>query len=195
MQLYAFMPFPSNWQTYSLLKDSVQTELKALYPNIPIVFSEKVRAAWNGNKVGFLLYAETTDGYRIASTAEFEAPEPELNNYVHTVKNYGIETVQKLRLELRHKGVVDEHLADQLVIFMALATSTAARLEWEKENLSQQKCTISTGPLTSHTITAIRLSEAMLGDINFTIRPRCGRGFIVTCERKLSDKLKIFNEY
>jgi len=159
-----------------------------LYPKVPIDIIKRANGAWNGAKSGCLLYSETTEGHRIAATVKFEIPSIEEGDETNLAKFYSTELVRKLRDELSHGGVVDEHLADQVIILMALATSdeTAISGRWvgRHPEVSQRGYTISTGPLTLHTLTAMRISEIALQDVEFSVRDRNGKGFIVTCERK-----------
>jgi RNA 3'-terminal phosphate cyclase len=165
----------------SALKDAVQRELNKFYPNIPISFLDRGSIPLNSKKVGVLLYAETIEGYRIAATVEFEDSDLELSNFEERVTYHGSKLVRKLRIELAHKGVVDEHLADQLILIMALATSRDTSAHGA---VGRQKCTILTGPLSLHTLTAMKISETLLGDIEFLAEDRSDRSLVVICKRR-----------
>lgn len=163
----------------------VETGLKKFYPNIPITFLQRDVIHFGSEKVGALLYAETTEGYRIAATIEFDGLG--LDNVKARLNYYGSKLIRKLKVELAQNGAVDEHLADQLIIYMALVTShdiSAADTgndPCNPKNKHGRRCTIATGPVTFHTLTAMRISETFLGDVKFSVQDR-DNGVVVTCE-------------
>ncbi|XP_016938988.1 RNA 3'-terminal phosphate cyclase [Drosophila suzukii] len=78
----------------------------------------------------------------------------------------GSETSGQLAQYLRKEICVDEHMQDQLIIYMALAVG-----------LSRMR----TGPLTKHTRTAIHVAEQLTG-VKFDVAVESGGHTIVTCE-------------
>jgi len=161
--------------------------------NAPIAFIDTPNAVANSSKLGLLLYAQTTKGHRIAATIEFEVPQVKSAEHFGQVKLCGREIVTELEAELAHGGVVDQYLADQIVIFMALATSSIPN--WYKYRGAKKQrdgtCTarrreLLTGPLSLHTKTAMNIAEKMVGDIIFSTRRHEGGGIIVTCDKKLT---------
>ena len=95
--------------------------------------------------------------------------------------------VEKLVNQITAGGCVDEHVQDQLIIFMGLAAGIS---------------TIRTGPLTEHTNTAIHFVEMLLGvcrsiacyqyaccahpsscaQAKFTVTPSDNDTFLIACE-------------
>jgi RNA 3'-terminal phosphate cyclase len=144
--------------------------------------SRKRPNAFQFRKVGILLYAETSEGYRIASTVQFEEPNLKLGNFTDRVVYYRSKLVRNLQVELAHGGVVDEHLAHQSIVLMALATTSADNAHMGKKTFSQS-CTISTSALMLHTVTAMRIVETFLADIKFWVQDRDESRRVVVCER------------
>jgi len=93
-----------------------------------------------------LLWAETSTGCIISGNA--------ISNKKETPEEVGQNAAEKFIRNIKHGGCVDEHLQDQLIIFMALA-----------ENRSK----LVTGPITLHTRTAIHFVEVMSG-VKFHIK-------------------------
>eukprot|EP01046_Picozoa_sp_COSAG06_P035936 COSAG06_NODE_3915_length_4773_cov_6.394309_5_plen_285_part_00 len=86
----------------------------------------------------------------------------------------GVAAAEALLRELAHGGAVDEHLADQLVVFMALAAGRSRLL---------------TGPLSMHTQTALHLAGGELtgGGCKIEVEDLDGRGHeagnnLITCD-------------
>lgn len=106
----------------------------------------------------------------------------------------GAEVVQKLESQLAHGGIVDENLVDQVLIFMALATSHVSSSFHGSSCVEHQTCDpnlvrhckLLVGPLSTHTESAIRIAETMLGYIVFLTRTYEGVGTVLTCETKAS---------
>jgi hypothetical protein len=171
----------------------VQDELIKNNIKTPIAFVDTASTLPNSGKLGLLLYAQTTKGHRIAVTIEFEVFQGNSAKFLDQVKLYGVEIVHKLEAELAHGGLVDEHLADQLIIFMALSTSCVSNsnkyLGADKQrdgSCMGRRCEVLAGPLTPHTETAMRIAETMLGDIVFSTKRHKGIGMVVTCEHRLA---------
>jgi len=79
--------------------------------------------------------------------------------------------VNWLMKQISHGGVVDEYLADQIVIFMALASlNTGERSE------------VLVGQISLHTKTAMRIAETMLRNIIFSVE-KLDRGYLMICNR------------
>ena len=88
-------------------------------------------------------------------------------------------------------GVVDEYLADQIVIFMALATSGAnPPIAIERGAVGgemvgkRRRCEVLVGEVSLHTETAMRIAEMMLDNITFDVEKREGGRSLIVCERK-----------
>ncbi|KAH7099530.1 RNA 3'-terminal phosphate cyclase [Auriculariales sp. MPI-PUGE-AT-0066] len=105
---------------------------------------EDDRAAF-GCGSGIILWAETESGCVITGAA--------LGRRGRSAEDVAREAVDELGTNLAHGGCLDEYLQDQLIIFMALADGQSS---------------ISCGPLTMHTRTAIWVAEQMT-DATFQI--------------------------
>ncbi|KAG1835629.1 RNA 3'-terminal phosphate cyclase domain-containing protein [Suillus variegatus] len=111
-----------------------------------------------GSGGGILLFAETDNGCVIGgSSVSTKSRDPE---------EIGKEAAEELLRNLRHDGCVDEHLQDQIIIFIALAKG---------------RSTIKTGPLTDHTITAIKIAEQMTG-ATFHLQQNPSGFVIISCD-------------
>jgi len=111
-----------------------------------------------GSGGGILLFAETDNGCVIGgSSVSTKSRDPE---------EIGKKAAEELLRNLRHDGCVDEHLQDQIIIFIALAKG---------------RSTIKTGPLTDHTITAIKIAEQMTG-ATFHLQQNPSGFVIISCD-------------
>jgi len=100
--------------------------------------------------------------------------------------------VRKLLEQLSLSGVVDEYLADQIVIFMALAASganppVAVERGTQGEGERRRRCEVLVGEVSLHAETAMRIAEMMLGNIKFSVETRSG-GMVIICEKKVSSE-------
>jgi len=91
-----------------------------------------------GNGNGIILMAETSTGCLLASTA--------LGKKGVSAERVGQEAAEKLIQNIQSGSTCDEHLQDQLIIFMALAKG---------------KSSVLCGPITLHTQTAIHIAETL----------------------------------
>ncbi len=89
---------------------------------------------------GIALWAETTSGLTLGGNALGERGKP--------AERVGEEAARRLLRELQGKGAVDAHLADQLVVWMALA---------------EGPCEITTSALTDHMRSAAEVAAALAG--------------------------------
>lgn len=115
--------------------------LKKKYPNVDVNI-EPVQEPDNksrGNGSGIMVIAESKTGCRLAGSALGRKGVP--------AEEVARNAVDELTNNLQHGGCVDDHLQDQLVIFMALA-----------KGHSSLRC----GPLTMHTQTAIYVAEKIM---------------------------------
>jgi RNA 3'-terminal phosphate cyclase len=106
--------------------------------------------------------------------------------------------VRKLLHQLSLSGVVDEYLADQIVIFMALAGSGAnppiaverGTEATQGEGGRRRRCEVLVGEVSLHAETAMRIAEMMLGNIKFSVERRGegGGGMVIVCEKKVSSE-------
>jgi RNA 3'-terminal phosphate cyclase len=96
----------------------------------------------------------------------------------------GVQVVRDLEDQLTHGGVVDMYLADQIVIFMALATSGYTQSKNCPHPTKHRRCEILVGKVSLHTITAMRVIERLLTDIAFSLEDKEGLGMVIICEIK-----------
>lgn len=85
-------------------------------------------------------------------------------------KSKGIQVVQNLEEQLSHGGAVHTYLTDQIVIFMALATSGYKQSSSCEPCPDNGRCGVSVGKVSLHTTTAIKVAERLLPDIMFSIQ-------------------------
>jgi RNA 3'-terminal phosphate cyclase (ATP) len=121
---------------------AAKNELKQAFENVQINI-ESVREPDRlrfGNGTGLIIFAETTTGCLLSGSA--------LGKRGVSSEEVAKEATQALIKDLREMNCLDEHMQDQVIIFMALA-----------EGESRLKC----GALTDHTKTAIHYSELITG--------------------------------
>lgn len=140
-----------------------------------------------------LLYAQTSLGHRIASTTMLEIPtrtqQSTLSKAEVKARERGAGVVRKLLQQLALGGAVDEYLADQIVIFMALATGgidPPIAIERALDGIvhKKRKCEVLVGEISLHTETAMRIAEMMVPRIMFSTKKVEGVGIIMICESK-----------
>jgi len=107
---------------------------------------------------GIVLWAETDNGCVIGGSC--------VSTRDKDPSQVGEEAAQSLLDNLQHDECVDEHLQDQMIIFMALA---------------EGKSTVRTGPLTEHTRTAIHVAELMT-TARFTVEEIGSGAHTIACE-------------
>lgn len=124
------------------------------------VYEENQDVAAMGNKCGgIILGCKTTTGCILGGSA--------LNGRQLTPQNVGEKAATEITTMIKNRICVDEHVQDQLIIFMALAKGTS-------------KIRMST-PLTLHTQTAIYVVE-LITKVSFIIRNSDdGKSCIVEC--------------
>lgn len=143
---------------------------------------ESSAAECDGSATGILIFAETSESHRIAASIVFDTPTDEEISMVEFARLKGKEVVRKLAKELDPPRVVDEYLLDQLVIFMALATSGREPRSTRPSRRRERRCEILIGQMSTHAETAIRIAEIMLGNIRFRTEHRQGVGLALVCE-------------
>ncbi|CAG8791195.1 24325_t:CDS:2, partial [Gigaspora rosea] len=116
------------------LSNASLPELNNIKPDIEINI-EKITF---GKGHDILLWAETSSGCIISGNA--------VSNRGQSPVDVGKIAAEELLRNIKHGGCVDEHLQDQLIIFMAIA---------------EGKSQIVTGPISLHTRTAIHFAEIM----------------------------------
>lgn len=140
-----------------------------------------------------LLYAETANGHRIASSTLVEIPmraQPgSLSKQEVKARDRGTNLVRRINEQISLGGITDEYLADQIVVFMALATSgIAPPLASERgvnvDGGAKRRCEVLVGEVSLHSETAMRIAEKMLDNITFSTKKVEGSGIIMVCERK-----------
>eukprot|EP00794_Sanderia_malayensis_P007830 gene7830-8680_t len=121
--------------------------LREVFPSVPIQLNSHQFAARDafGTGCGIMIIAETTTGCLLSGSALGKKGLP--------AEQVGALAAEILLRNLQQQACVDEHLQDQLIIFMALATGKSA---------------IKTGPVTLHTQTAIHIAE-LLTEAKFTV--------------------------
>ena len=130
---------------------------------VPIDIAVDVDDSSHSSGGGLTLWATTDSGSVLAGSALLELPRASHKRPrggggrgggkakplgVGLGADVGTAAAESLLKELRTGGAVDEHLADQLVVFMALAAGRSSVL---------------TGPLSLHTRTAIHFATALTG--------------------------------
>jgi len=87
---------------------------------------------------------------------------------------------------------MDEYLADQIIIFVALATSGAIPpiaidrgIVKDGDGQKKRRCEILVGEISLHTETAMRIAEDILGNIIFSTEKHESGGVMIVCEKKL----------
>jgi RNA 3'-terminal phosphate cyclase len=142
-----------------------------------------------------LLYAQTTNGHRIAASSMLEIPtrvQPgTLPKQEVKARERGSEVVQRLIRQISFGGITDEYLADQIVIFMALATSgdnppiaIERGIDGEEGKKKKRRCEVLVGEVSLHTETAMRIAETMLGNVIFSTK-KIDDGVVMVCEKKI----------
>jgi hypothetical protein len=137
----------------------------------------------DGSATSILIFAETSELHRIAASIVFETPaDLDIFSIVELARLKGEEVVRKLAKELDPPRVVDEYLLDQVIIFMALATSGLEPRSTTRRR-EERRCEILVGEMSSHTQTAIKIAEIMLGNIVFRTEYIEGVGLTLACEQ------------
>mmetsp|Transcript_43157 Transcript_43157/g.70068 ORF Transcript_43157/g.70068 Transcript_43157/m.70068 type:complete len:376 (+) Transcript_43157:92-1219(+) len=145
------------------MASAAQTALKArLGKKVPI--EQDIRIDPSTNRVGqgtaIICVAETSTGCLLAGSG--------LGERGVTAEKVGEGAANMLLANLDHGECVDEHLQDQVIIYMALANGRSR---------------IRTGPLTLHTETSIAVAEA-LTQAKFQVSPVPGSegAFLIECD-------------
>lgn len=107
---------------------------------------------------GIILFAELTSGAIIGSDS--------LGKINKSAERVGYETARSLIEQLKTSCPIDEHLGDQLIVYMALA-----------DGFSE----IRVGELTLHTVTCIHVSEQVT-DAKFEVFGEVGKQATITCK-------------
>ncbi|KAI0670657.1 RNA 3'-terminal phosphate cyclase [Trametes maxima] len=135
----------------SLVQSGISHELI----NIEAVREKPADAVGSGS--GIVLWAETEEGCIFGGSA--------LGGKGTDPKDVGRGAAEELAANLAHGGCVDEHMQDQMIIFLALAKG---------------KSKIKSGPLSLHTRTAIWVAE-QLSDAKFHVEESENTA-IIECE-------------
>jgi RNA 3'-terminal phosphate cyclase len=150
-------------------------------------FVRRVTTNADGEAIGILLFAVSSLAHNISSSALFDlsaTPNGQEGIYAQ-IQLKGVEVVHQLRQQLDLGGLVDEYLADQIVIFMALATTglEACHIRGGAQFRTPRRCEVLVGKLSSHTLTAMKVAEDLLGNISFSTKT-CEKGgnVILICE-------------
>jgi RNA 3'-terminal phosphate cyclase len=139
-------------------------------------------AECDGGITSVLLFAETSEHHRIPASIVFETPALlQSSAIVELAKVKGEEVVRTLVKQLDPPRVVDEYLLDQIIIFMALATSGLEPRNTIRKR-DGRRCEILVGEMSSHAQTAIKISEIMLRSVVFRTEYIDGVGTALACE-------------
>lgn len=103
----------------------------------------------------------------------------------------GVEVVERLMGQIEGGGCVDEFLADQIVIFMALAvagitpryTNENGEVDGEVDGEGEGRCEVLVGKVSLHCETAMRIAEIMVPEIEFITEKRDG-GEVIICQQR-----------
>ena len=166
---------------------------------MPLIFTRTPPTPSPSCGLGILLYATTSHNHRLATSTLLEIPTRALPGTLSKqevkARERGIEVARRLLQQIPVSGAVDEHLADQIVIFMALATSGAnppiaidrGVVQPAEEEGKKRRCEVFVGAdLSLHTETAMRIAEMMLRNIKFSVEKRSeGGGMVIVCEKKV----------
>jgi len=143
-----------------LMADNAQRVIKSKYKDVPVninvVKESEVMA--NGTGTAIILVTETSTGLLIAGTG--------LGSRDTRAEDVGRKAGEELLHNMQHGGCVDDHLQDQLIIFMALA-----------KGQSRLHC----GAVTLHTETAIHVAQLMT-KAKFTIEKKSDGTTIIICD-------------
>ncbi len=167
------------------MAESIKYELDLRNFKSPLTVVDSQAADCDGNATGILIFAETSEFHRIAASIVFDTPtDMEISSLVELARLKGQEIVRKLAKDLDPPRVVDEYLLDQLVIFMALATSGREPRHIRSSSRGRERrCEILIGQMSTHAETAIRIAEIMLGNITFRTEYSEGVGLALLCEQ------------
>lgn len=160
-------------QIISVFQDTIKLELAKAFPLIPVEFQRQPTSLCPTCGMGIVLYAQTSEGHRIAASTMIEIPVRTSGKHEVKARERAAIMVKWLTKQIALGGVVDEYLADQIVIFMALATIR-----------EEQRSELLVGEVSLHTETAMRTAETMLREIVFSVRPIKEGGYLMICERK-----------
>jgi RNA 3'-terminal phosphate cyclase len=169
------------------LQLSIQRQLAGHGIRVLPTFIQTPATPSNCGGIGILLFAETTNHHRIAASTMIEiSTKLECPEHLKQAILQGRHVATKLAQQLADGGAVDEYLADQLVIFMALATSGVlpSLSQGDNDGMEGGRCEILVGKVSVHTLTAMKIAEIMLGNITFSTMTLNGIGDVIVCERK-----------
>ena len=110
-------------------------------------------------------------------------PETEEAALLDEIKTRGVEVVGRLNKQLARGGVADEYLTDQIIIFMALASSglDPSGVGGRDKVMQRRRCEILVSEISYHTHAAMRIAEIMLRDIVFSTKTLEDDNIIITC--------------
>ena len=172
----------------------MKSELAKTYANIPVTFIHGPLVSSPSCGIGILLYAQTSHGHRIASTTMLEVPTrvhlTTLSKAEVNARERGAEVAKQLLKQVALGGAVDNYLADQIVIFMALAVSgVAPPIAVERQSAGdahrKRRCEVLVGKVSLHTETAMKIAEIMVPNIVFSTKKVENGGIIIVCENKV----------
>ena len=142
------------------ITQTVVKELRSVFKNVPIEI-ESVKEPDQltiGTGSGVVIIAETTTGCLLSSSA--------IGNRHVQAEEVARKAASDIKKEIEEENCLDEHMQDQVIIFMALAKGE-----------SKFKC----GEISLHTKTAIHYAELLTG-AKFTITPDGKQNNTITCQ-------------
>jgi RNA 3'-terminal phosphate cyclase len=166
--------------------------VKKTYPNIPLTITRTSPIPSPTCATGVTIYGQTTQGHRLSSSTLIELPTrltpTVLSKQEVKARDRGAQVVSHLLKEISEGGVVDEYLADQIIIFMALATSGVVPPVTVDHGATiddgrKRHCEILVGQVSLHTETAMRIAEMMLGNISFSTKKLEGGRNLISCDK------------
>jgi RNA 3'-terminal phosphate cyclase len=169
------------------LQFSIQRQLAGHGIRVLPRFIQTPATPSNCGGIGILLFAETTNHNRIAASTMIEiSTKLEYPEQLKQAILQGRHVATTLAQQLADGGAVDEYLADQLIIFMALATSGVqpSLSQGDNDGMEGGRCEILVGKVSVHTLTAMKIAEIMLGNITLSRVTMDGIGDLIVCERK-----------
>ena len=171
----------------------IKQQLLNLYPNIGLRWIRCPPSLCDSASFGVLLLATTSKGCILSAATMLDIyPEHKEDVLICEARHKGAQVVHELDEQLAHGGVVDTYLADQIIIFMAMATSGYKHSCKCDPSAEQNRCEILVGKVSLHTITAMKIAETVLTDIEFSTHDRDRGGLVIICERKRNGTTKCF---
>ena len=165
------------WSTGSLAHETLRSELVcectaaiAALPELSTVpVTIEVSSCGRGDEIpggssgcGVVLWAKTSSGCVLGGSAMLDKKSANAG----AARQVAVAASQSLGAELRHGGCVDQHLQDQMIVFMSLAKGTSR---------------FRSGPLTLHTETAMYMCGLLTGATFAVEKTGPGPAVVIEC--------------